>query len=226
MKNSKRFTWIVTLFIASFQSLSNDERYEVISVHEEFSENVNVAGGLLIGYEVTGELSAPAINELYVSRPPNVNKLNVDISTIDGIYSATVSLKFQNGEPFWNQITFPSKYREKLSKYAVEQLTAFAYIEQQDKRGRKFLHVFPISWGMPINSSTKTGYFYINSASNIPMYKPIVEGGTNSYCVDVDSEIKISYNFKCKLGEIIPSGNSNVVFKSSRNKKYLIWVPE
>lgn len=218
---------IVILTIEIFSSTVY-AAYKIDGFKEKIAEQVEVSGGILIGFQFSSSSSVPDLSNLYIARPKDIDSLYLKISSVDGVYSAEMEVSFDSWSSSWEQIVIPSEHQALLSKYAKDELVVYAFREQEDTRGnkgKKFHNVFPSSWGKPSTESAYRGYFFINSAAPIASYA-VPKSGKNVFCKNVRSEIRTAFNRSCSLDSDLKAGNNLVVMKTGRNKKYLVWLPE
>lgn len=198
--------------------------YQIDDFSEKLSEEVDVSGGILIGYQVAGVAHSPNFTSLYVARPRDVNSFKLEINSIDGIYSAEMNVMFEGWEDSWTKISIPTEFSRALKRYSKDELIAYAYIEQVEpkgKRKKKFHKAFPTSWGAPMKVKNVVGKFFINSAESTASYKV---GSQVIYCDKLKSKIQTAFNRTCKLHNL-QSGDNLISMKTGRAKKYLIWLP-
>ncbi len=199
---------------------------EIINFTEEFNPDVKASGGVLVGFHVTGSVTSPNFEKLYIARPKETESLSLTLTSIDGKYKATMDVKFNEWESIWTEISIPSQKQQQLKKYSADELVAYAYIEIVDERSKwkkTFHNIYPVSWGMPTNMDEFAGRFFVNSGITAPKYNL---NNTHHICVSTKSEINTAFNKYCELGEELKPGNNLVFIKAGFERKYLVWRPE
>ncbi|MDO3381590.1 hypothetical protein [Gilvimarinus algae] len=197
--------------------------YQIQGFHESLSEQVEVSGGILIGYQFEGQSSNPKLEDLYLARPEGIETLHLQIRSIDGVYSAEMEVTFTGNGAQWQKLTVPSKYQESLKKYNKNELVVYAYDEVEDSRNKRkrYHRVIPSSWGKPQLKELK-GSLYVNSAAPIAKYTAT---SGSVFCEGVESEARVAFNKRCKIIDALASGDNLIVMSTGRNKKYIIWLP-
>jgi len=200
----------------------NAEDYKLVDFSEEYSDNVDVSGGLLIGYQLIGSTLTKSKKHIYLSKPDDVDKVEIVISTIDGVYSASMKIEFIRESNGWLPIHFPSEHAEKLKGYDQSELVAYGFTRKKDRAKKTYLQIFPVSWELPSANSKLKPKFFINSASSMPRYNIKRK---DSFCKKINAEVKTAFNFYCDISEDFPNGNNLILFNtgSGKKKKYLVW---
>lgn len=223
MKN-KIINGILTAIMLFAVLAYGETPYEIKGFNESLSEQVDVSGGFLIGFQLEGEAKKPNLSNLYVSRPNDISNFNLRLSSIDGVYSAEMEVNFSSWDGAWTQISIPSEHQKELSKYTKQELVAYAYRELDDPKSkrRKFHQVFPTSWGAPLKEAEfNDGKLFINSAANNSKYATKED---QVYCKDLEFPVKTAFNRTCDASKL-KQGENLVVMTAGRRKKYLIWIP-
>ncbi|HCK0618430.1 hypothetical protein CGI93_21370 [Vibrio parahaemolyticus] len=226
MRLIKHFSVVALLFSTNAMlSLNAATTVKVIDFKEEYSSSVNVSGGLLIGYQVESTPPYSTGDALHFAVPEHINDVHMDISSIDGIYSAQLVIEVEDNKGQWSQVLIPSEHSTELQKYSPEQLVVLAYVETQAKGKKKRKQVFPTSWGRP----SENQIFYINTTSPVPTW--VSKNGMGEVvkgrCQQVNAEIHTAFNFACVLDEAIEPGKTTpITFKAGRPQTHLVWTPE
>jgi len=197
----------------------------IIDFKEEYSTSVDVSGGLLIGYQVESTPPYSTGHALHFAVPEHINDVHMDISSIDGIYSAQLVIEVEDNKGQWSQVLIPSEHSTELQKYSPEQLVVLAYVETQTKGKKKRKQVFPTSWGRP----SENQIFYINTTNSVPTW--VSKNGMGEVvkgrCKQVNADIHTAFNFACTLDEAIEPGKTTpITFKAGRPQTHLVWTPE
>lgn len=196
---------------------------EIVDFEEEYSSSVDVSGRLLVGYQMEGDAPYSTGKVLYFATPDSISDVDVLISSIDGVYSAALTLRVINSVGQWSMVSIPSEHYEELEKYSPEELVALAYVELPYKGKKKRKKIFPTSWGKP----GERQIFYINTTSSFPTWVAKGMDGKviKGRCNDLDAEVHTAFNYACVIeGKIAPGQASPVTFKAGRSQTSLVWT--
>lgn len=223
----KNYITVLSLVLsASAKSSVEPQTYvEILDFTEEYSTDVDVSGGLLVGYQVESLTPHSTGDTLYFSVPDDINDIYMDISSIDGIYSANLVLKVVNSGTRWTKLTIPSQYIKQLQNYSPEELVSLVYVEVPTKGKKKRKQIFPSSWGKPLQRQI----FYISTTSSFPTWSSKNQSGDKitGRCHRVDSAIHTAFNFACVIDGDIEKGKATpVTFKAGRRQTHVVWTVE
>lgn len=217
---------LVSLLVSGFAHSENNKQAVISNFSEDYNPQVNVSGGVLIGFQLLGSIPAPDLTKLYVARPKDVDKLNLSITSMDGKYKAEMEVQFIDSDSFWTELSIPSSRTAELKGYSVSELVTYAYTEEVDKRSKRkrtFHRIYPTSWGRPQNSERFDGYFYINSGITKPKY---ILNKEQFECSPTDSVINTAFNKYCVLSNDFGVGDNLIFLKTGVRRKFLVWRPE
>jgi len=223
----QRFIHSTFFLFAGLYCAASNAAYSIEGFNEKVSEQVDVSGGILIGFHYNGSSPAPNLSSLFIARPKSVEDFYLKIRSVDGVYSAEMKVSFDNWTSSWAQIVIPSEHQKFLRKYTKDELVVYAYRELAERRGsktRKFHLIFPSSWGEPFPEDEVNGRFFINSALPTASYS-IPELGTSVFCKPISAEIRTAFNRTCRIDAGLKNGNNTIVMNTGRNKKYVVWLP-
>lgn len=217
---------LLVLLVSAFQPVLADDKYKINKFNESYDQSVDVSGSILTAFLVSGALTTSSPDALFVYLTPKQKNLNLSLVSIDGRYSADVSLEITVSSAEWVRLNLPSTKKDTFKKYKPNQLVAFAYADSRDKRGRYVQEVFPVSWGTPNN---KTALFYINSAGFAPNYTFLdIEGNIQTIeCDEIAEPTARAFNHVCKFDRAQMGEKAVVTFSpdmDSSGKKYIIWT--
>jgi hypothetical protein len=209
-------------------SYANNLSYKIDGFVEDYSEDVNVSGGILTAFQFGSINSFAQFDNLFVANNENTKNLKIKILSIDGKYSAEFALNFLSNENSWVQVSFPTQYKEKISKYKPEDISVYAFQETVSKRNKKEHVIYPTSWGEPDDSIQK---FYLNSAGDFARfaYLDINKGKEVIFCEPIINVVKTSFNYVCVIPKEAEIKNNIVIFTTtpdSKGKKYKVWKPK
>ena len=215
---------LLTLMI--LKSVLAADKYKIKKFSESYDKSIDVSGSILSAFLVSGALTTPSPDALFVYLTPKQRKLNISLVSIDGRYSADVLIEVAVNSPDWIQLNLPSSKKETFKKYKPHQLVAVAYADSRDKRGRYVQDVFPVSWGKPDN---KVAQFYINSAGFAPNYTfSDIQGNVQTIeCDEIIEPTARAYNHVCRFERSQIREQAVVTFSpdmDSSGKKYMIWT--
>lgn len=215
---------VLTLMIG-FIEASEDLNVVISDFSEEFNPEVNVSGGVLIGFQLSGSAATPDLNKLYIARPNDVESINLSLTSMDGKYKAQMRLKFGDSQSTWTEVSIPSKRTEELGEYSVNELVAYAYnevVDERSKRKRTFHMIYPTSWGFPEKPENFNGRFFVNSGIALPKY---ILNKEHFECVPTKAEINTAFNKFCALTDEFEAGNNLIFLKAGVQRKFLVWRP-
>lgn len=192
---------------------------------ESYAESVEVSGSVLASSFVSGSVSHPSPDQLYVFVPSYRPNINFVLTTIDGRYSADASLTLQQSQTGWIQIKLPTNHKNTYAEYLPTQLVVFAYADSEDRFGNYVQEVFPTSWGSPVPSTLN---FLINSAGISPNVTFVDHSGSliTRDCQKIEAEYTRVFNHICHVEK--SDFTSGKIFTFSPNNKdsgknYIIW---
>lgn len=226
MSNLWRF--LVLFAFINFCCLASDDissKYELKHFDESYVQNVSVSGSILVSFMVSGSNKTASPNALSIFTVPDIQYLNLQLTSIDGRYTAEGQLTIEVDKAGWLEINLPSKYHSILKKYEENEVVVFAFANGKDKRGRFVPIVFPTSWGKP---TFERQFFILNSNGFAPnyIYNDDLEVTKQSFCHKMQNKVTRAFNYTCEFTDQKSSGKKAVTFSPSQDesgKRYEVW---
>lgn len=208
-------------------ALQSNTLYKIKGFSEDYSNSVNVSGGVLTGIQYESDASSALPKDLYIAKYPETKSIKVKILSIDGKYRAAFYVEFESNESNWVNVSFSSKHQDIFSQYSPKEISVYAYNEIRGKGKRKIHEVFPTSWGRP---SDEAQSFLINSAGDFAKiaYRDLKLGKQTFFCQPIEKQVKTSFNYSCDLNILSTLKNNEIIITTtpnSKGKKYKIWNP-
>lgn len=226
----KNLAIIASLFIISLSCFSYEDSrpYKIKGFNEEYSSNVNVSGGVLVGIQHSGNATTALPKDLYIAKYPETKTVKVRVLTIDGKYRAAFSVDFEANDSHWVNVGFSSKHQKIFQSYAPKEISVYAYKEVRGKGNKRLHEVFATSWGLPTEESSS---FLINSAGDFAKiaFRDSEKGKQTSFCEPLQGRAKTSFNYSCELAVPTSIRNNEIIITTtpnSKGKKYKIWNPK
>ncbi|GBL05513.1 hypothetical protein [Glaciecola sp. KUL10] len=218
---------VFILFLTASAIYADDPpKVTIQDFKEEFNPEVKVSGGVLIGFQLTGSIPKPDLNQLYIARPASLMHVNLSLTSMDGKYKAEMVLDFGESKSTWVEVSIPSERKEELKNYSTNELVAYAYteiVDERSKRKRTFHKIYPTSWGSPKQPDEFVGRFYVISGIGLPKYTL----NKKSYkCAATDADVNTAFNKFCVLNDSFSPGDNLVFLKTGVQRKFLVWRPE
>lgn len=218
---------IVVFFLLplTYFAIAQQAPYQITAFDEDLSANVEVSGTIMASYLVKGKLNHASADALFIYVVPERPKLNASIVSIDGKYSADLSLIHNSTSAGWVQIQFPSKFKRDLQAYAANELVAYIFADGKDKFGYYIQEVFPSSWGEPVGESKS---ILINSAGFEPEYSYKNDEGDTviGSCKKIENKLSRAFNHSCEFSLKTAEQPTLVIIKTTPDgagKKFLVW---
>lgn len=216
---------VLCLLSLTYFAMAQQAPYQITTFDEDLSADVPVSGTIMASYLVTGKLSHASADALFIYVVPERPKLNASIVSIDGKYSADLTLTHSATSPGWVQIKFPTKFKRDLQAYAANELVAYIFADGKDKFGYYIQEVFPSSWGEPVGESKS---ILINSAGFEPEYSYKNEEGETVVggCKKIENKLSRAFNHSCEFSLETVEQPVLVIINTTPDgigKKFLVW---
>lgn len=209
-------------------SLAADEsrlQYELKHFDESYVQNVSVSGSILVSFMISGDSKTASPDALSIFTVPEVKSVNLQLTSIDGRYTAEAQLAIEVEKAGWVEIALPSKYQDVLKRYKENEIVVFAFANGKDKRGRFVPIVFPTSWGEP---TFEKQFFVLNSNGFAPnfIYNDDSDETKQGFCLKMSKKVTRAFNYTCDFFDQKSSGKKVVTFSPSHDesgKRYEVW---